>query len=315
MAAVGFPLLGESGDNGKAVSGIPLHRGYVKLFRKIEDCAFYQDDALKSLWIHCLIRAAHAPRDVVLRTIQDPIRIEPGQFITGRDALHWELYGKREHPSPRSLWRSLQKLETIGNLSIKSGNKYSIITIVNWASYQSGDPAIVQQTVQQMASTCPTDGQHVSTNKHLSIGSIEETNKHGAGKPKPTREEIFKAIELAVGRGITHSEVGQIVPWVQLVERETYRIGEADVDGLTLALRCAQETAQRANPQTVYAAVQYARKVFAECQRQGCWPGERPAPTPSATRSDATPDLQAIIADARRKTAEAHRIGAVHATE
>ena len=81
--------------------------------------------------------------------------------MTGREALAEEFNKgakKQEVVSGRTLWRWLKNFETWQMLSIKSSTKFSVITVNNWSSYQSLD--------QQVSSTCPTDVQHVSTNKN-----------------------------------------------------------------------------------------------------------------------------------------------------
>jgi len=41
--------------------------------------------------------------------------------------------------SPSTVWKRLKKLKTIGNCDIESNSQYSVITIVNWAIYQSNE--------------------------------------------------------------------------------------------------------------------------------------------------------------------------------
>ena len=60
------------------------------------------------------------------------IRLEPGQFIFGRIQAAREL-----KMTERQIRTCQTSLISTGNVSVKTTNKYSIITVVNWHSYQS----------------------------------------------------------------------------------------------------------------------------------------------------------------------------------
>jgi uncharacterized membrane protein len=102
------------------------------------------------------------------------VHLEPGQFVTGRFDLHG-LYNngmrKRDHASEYTVWRWLMTLESLELLSIKSSNKYSVVSIVNWGIYQAIEQNDEQQNEQDdeqdMSSKCATDEQQMSTNKNL----------------------------------------------------------------------------------------------------------------------------------------------------
>ena len=57
--------------------------------------------------------------------------VDPGQFIFGRESAAKEL-----KMSPSTVWNRIKKLENMRNLDIESDSKYSIITIINWNTYQ-----------------------------------------------------------------------------------------------------------------------------------------------------------------------------------
>ena len=101
--------------------------------------------------------------------LAEPVRVEAGQFITGRYEFHKRMYPKKRKtsPDPKTVWRWLQTLESMQNLTIKSTNKYSMITIINWHTYQDRETENVQENVQHVSSTCPARVQHVSTNKNI----------------------------------------------------------------------------------------------------------------------------------------------------
>jgi biotin operon repressor len=59
------------------------------------------------------------------------MELKAGQFITGRKKLAEELGF-----SEQQIRTAISKLESTGEISIFSTNKYSIITVTNWENYQ-----------------------------------------------------------------------------------------------------------------------------------------------------------------------------------
>jgi len=113
--------------------------GWIKLHRKVIDSQVFANSGLFKLWSLCLIKANHVENWTNVEGLTEPVKVMPGQFITGRFALHESYYPrkKKNNKSPSTLWNWMQKLENMENLNINSHTKYSIITIINWDEYQS----------------------------------------------------------------------------------------------------------------------------------------------------------------------------------
>ena len=134
-----------------------MKRGYVKLWRKLRNSNIFAHEGLLKLWILCLTEADHEEKEVMFKGLLSPIKLMPGQFITGRDSLHRDYhqadirpkrYSPENRPVAKTLYRWLVIFKKMQNLSIKNTNKYSIITIINWERYQ--------KNVQQMSNKRPT---------------------------------------------------------------------------------------------------------------------------------------------------------------
>ena len=145
------------------------HRGYIALWRKSLESGVFQNEGLWKLWCLCLMKANHKACWLPVEGMVEPIQLFPGQFITGRFSLHKEYYKKRKRgqKTPLTLWRWLQILEKVGNLNIKTNNKYSIITIVNWDSYQNNKQQNEQQNEQQANNKRTTSEQQANTNNNV----------------------------------------------------------------------------------------------------------------------------------------------------
>ena len=135
--------------------------GWIKLHRKAISSMVFANPELWKLWCLCLMLANHKEDWVHIDGRNEPIRVMPGQFVTGRFALHAAYYPreKKENKSPKTVWRWLQILKKHENLTIKSFNKFTVITVENWNAYQVND--------QQVTSRCPTGDQQVTTNKNV----------------------------------------------------------------------------------------------------------------------------------------------------
>jgi len=107
-----------------------MNRGYVRLWRKSLDAGWIKNYKLWCFWTYCLMKATHKEYDAVVGL--QIVHLMPGQFIFGRRKAATET-GLTE----REIRTVLDFLRKAGNLTIKTTNKFSIITIVNWTIYQS----------------------------------------------------------------------------------------------------------------------------------------------------------------------------------
>jgi len=121
-----------------------MNRGYIKLWRKSKESAVFAHEGLWKLWSLCLMKGTHQRIEVTISGILKPLKLNSGQFVTGRYSLHYDYhqgdkkrkYSRKTAPTPYTLIRWLLILQEMQMLSIKTFNKYSIITILNWHLYQ-----------------------------------------------------------------------------------------------------------------------------------------------------------------------------------
>lgn len=112
------------------------------------------------------------------------VDIKKGQLITGRKALSVEL-----NLSEQQIRTCLDKLQKTGYITIKSTNKYSIITICDYDSWQCEDGLTNQQNNQQSTSNQPTNNQQITT-----IEEIKEL-KEEINKLRKEKEELTSVSE------------------------------------------------------------------------------------------------------------------------
>jgi uncharacterized phage protein (TIGR02220 family) len=99
----------------------------------------------------------------------------PGEMITGRKLLAKDL-----RVSEQSVRTCLHRLQTIENLTIKSTNKFSIISVTNWDRYQFQDGAINHQINQCLTSNQPAPNhiQELKECKNKDIVLPDKSNNH-----------------------------------------------------------------------------------------------------------------------------------------
>ena len=170
--------------------------GWVKLWRQLLQSDVFADAELLRVFIWCLLRANHSPRSVAVKTGrgQTVIRVEAGQFIFGRNTAAQELGSK-----PTPLWKRIQRLEKMGCICLKRNRHFSIITIVNWGTFQGGLPEREQPKEQpkEQAKEQPRNNQG-TTKEHKQEGKefqeCEEERESGSPAPvsfsPPSLEEV-----------------------------------------------------------------------------------------------------------------------------
>ena len=144
-----------------------MNRGYVKLWRKSLDAGWIKNHKLWAFWTWCLMKATH--KEYTLIVGLQAVHLMPGQFVFGRRAA-----AKETGLSEQEIRTIIAFLVKAGNLTIKTTNKFSIITIINWPIYQGSD--IDNQPANQ-----PTTNQQLTTNKNVKKNNTYRT---------PTLEEV-----------------------------------------------------------------------------------------------------------------------------
>ena len=109
-----------------------MERGFVKLWRKTQDSRVFKNPNLLKVWVWCLMRANYKEDWVTIKTGrgENQVRVKPGEFVFGRKAASREL-GMPES----SVWKRMVKLKKLKNVNIKSDSQYSVVSIVNWDTY------------------------------------------------------------------------------------------------------------------------------------------------------------------------------------
>lgn len=126
-----------------------MKRGYIKLWRKSLDGGLLQNPKLWAFWSWCLLKASHKKHTQLVGFRE--VELEAGQFVFGRKKAAKEL-----KMSERCIRTCLDNLKKTEKAIIKTTNKFSIITVVNWSTYQDKNTINDLQTDQQPTNRRPT---------------------------------------------------------------------------------------------------------------------------------------------------------------
>jgi len=100
--------------------------GYIKKHRTCLEWRWRKNPLIVALWDFILLSANYKEAEFESLTIQR------GQFVTSLNSL-----SSKTGISNQSVRTSLKKLESSGELTLQTTNKFTIITVINYDSYQS----------------------------------------------------------------------------------------------------------------------------------------------------------------------------------
>ncbi len=103
--------------------------GWIKLNRSICDSAVFADAEVLKLWIWILCNAAYEEHDTIYSG--RAVHLNEGELITSRKELSQKL-----RTAESKAYRTLQLLQELGNVNIKSNNKFTLVSVVNWGKFQ-----------------------------------------------------------------------------------------------------------------------------------------------------------------------------------
>lgn len=132
------------------------NQGHIKIDRRILNWEWYRDSNMVHVFLHLLLNANYADGRF------QGVLVKRGQLIIGRLKLAMAL-GLTE----RQIRTCLNKLKMTNEISIQTTNKFSIVTICKYDSYQSSQVKSDQQndpqSGKQKTNKRPTKDQQATT--------------------------------------------------------------------------------------------------------------------------------------------------------
>ena len=123
--------------------------GWIKLHRQLKNWEWYKEPNMVFFFIHCLLSANQRSKQ------WRGVNVERGSFITSKQNLSNDT-----GMSIQKVKTSLKRLEKTHEITTTSTNKYTVITICNYETYQSEhntpQPTFQQSNNKQITNEQPT---------------------------------------------------------------------------------------------------------------------------------------------------------------
>lgn len=161
-----------------------MNQGYVKLWRKTKDCGLMMNPNAFTVFSWMLLTASRKKQKTTLGG--KIIELEPGQLVYGRRMITNEV-----GISEQTARTCVALLESLGMITSKSTNHGSVITVVNWDTYQACEQPTNQQVNQRPTSDQPTGNQRSTTKQEVSeVREVKKDRGTAAAFVPPTIEEV-----------------------------------------------------------------------------------------------------------------------------
>lgn len=155
--------------------------GFIYIWRSFKRTSFFKKPLVAHLAVYLLLDVNHETYSFIFNSQE--ITVKPGQTVTGIHEL-----SKSSGLSIQNARTALKILKKIGFLTIKSTNRYSIITLCNFNNYQKGGEHF------NNLSNKPLTNKQQATNKQLTTNNNDNNDKNdkkGAKKLAPGPLSFF----------------------------------------------------------------------------------------------------------------------------
>ena len=131
-----------------------IQRGYIRLFRAIEDWEWYDNPFVTKIFIHCLIKANEKQKQ------WRDLTIKRGQFVTS-----YEKLAAANGMTIQQTRTALKSLQSTNDIEYQSTNQYTVITVKKYNLWQAIN--IRKNEADIIPSNKPNGGQVTTTNNNI----------------------------------------------------------------------------------------------------------------------------------------------------
>jgi len=177
-------------------------KGWISLHRKLKDSNVFQDEKLLKIWIYCLLEATHEPYQQLVG--KQLVELDVGAFVFGRKSVSREL-----RINESTLWRNMKLLEKMGNISISSNSKFSIIKVVNFSLYQDKENKSEQQMNNKKTHIFNNQNENGSkseqqTNSYYSVNNFNTENQYSKSEQQMNNKRTTNEQQVNTNNNINN---------------------------------------------------------------------------------------------------------------
>lgn len=191
--------------------------GWIKLHKQLLQWEWYTDSVVKELFLHLLLKAKF--KDESWKGVQ----IKRGQVLTGRVKLSQELALTQQQ-----IRTALKKLKSTNEITIKTTNKFSLVTLVNYDSYQGKKDPSASKITDKALNEQPTTNQQLTT-----VLRSKEEKKKRRKEEEPLKLDLFEDMKNGIitpqqyFQVNTHPEIENDVQEIILKFKQTKNINRS----------------------------------------------------------------------------------------
>lgn len=183
-----------------------MYRGYIKLWRKIQDSELYKRRRRFShseAWIDLLLLADHKGSEVLVELRK--VKVGRGQVFTSQLAL-----SKRWRWSRSAVKRFLDYLKNETSVSYKTDSKFTLILILNWDKYQgksdiNSEKSGHQTDIKRTHSRSIENVEEAASEENTAI-SLKDSYKHLSKINRSSPQDIPKTKEFLKDHSLKEAE-------------------------------------------------------------------------------------------------------------
>ena len=210
--------------------GIDPSRGFVAFPRGLTDWEWYTEPNTARLFFHLLLTTNWQEKQ------WQGITIKPGQLVTSQSQL-----AKQLGLSVMQVRTALKHLEQTNHITVKTGPKYSLVTLNHYDLIEEGNRRIT--------------GKQQAGNNNLNIKTIKNIRESSEASPQPpdgsTTSPLVKEFERDIGR-LSASGKRELTGYADRLGEELARV---------ILRKCIDAGAH---------SWAYVRKALIEAETQGC---------------------------------------------
>lgn len=156
------------------------NNGYIKLHRSILKWEWWGDENTVVVFLYLLLNANWKESRYRGHVIPK------GGLVVGLNSLSESL-----GISVQSIRTALNHLKSTGEITIKSTNKFSIVTIANWEKYQGCDDEPTSKSTSKLTNKQQTTNKQLTTEEEYNNIRIEEDNNISSKNSSPDYEGVI----------------------------------------------------------------------------------------------------------------------------
>ena len=154
--------------------------GYIKIYRKFVRWGWYKNSVVKDTFLHCLVMANFTDQSF------EGTIIKKGQFVTSYENLASDLGF-----TTQKVRTAIKKLKSTGEITTKSTNKFTIITVVNWEFYQGMEEIPTSETTRALTNEQQTTNNQITNKQQTTNNKLRIIRKKEYKEYKECKEDIL----------------------------------------------------------------------------------------------------------------------------